>query len=162
MLKYTDYEVVFREIPNKVTLAINISNCPNHCPGCHSPELRKDIGTELTDNELFRILDENKGINCICFMGAGRDVPRLAELLKLLKKKHPFLETGLYTGADEFDESVFEGNLNYLKIGSYIEKLGPLDKETTNQRLYRLVDGKRSDITSLFWRNPIEKEIGGE
>lgn len=151
MLKYTQYEIVFREIPNKVTLAINISNCPNHCPGCHSPYLREDIGTELTDDELFRILDENKGINCICFMGAGRDVPRLAEILKLLKEKHPYLETGLYTGDDEFDESVFDGNLNYLKIGHYDEKYGPLDKETTNQRLYRLVDGERCDITELFW-----------
>lgn len=162
MLKYTDYEVVFREIPNKVTLAINISNCPNHCPGCHSPELRKDIGTELTDNELFRILDENKGINCVCFMGAGRDIPRLSEILGKLKEKFPFLETGLYTGADEFDESVFNGNLNYLKIGRYDEKLGPLNKKTTNQRLYRLVDGHRCDITELFWGSPIEKEIGGE
>ena len=162
MLKYTDYGVVFREIPNKVTLAINISNCPNHCPGCHSPELRKDIGIELTNDELFRILDENKGINCICFMGAGRDVHRLAEILRILKERYPFLETGLYTGADEFDESVFNGNLNYLKIGHYDEKLGPLNKKTTNQRLYWLVDGYRCDITELFWGSPIEKEIGGE
>ena len=79
-----------------------------------------------------------------------------------LKEKFPFLETGLYTGADEFDESVFNGNLNYLKIGRYDEKLGPLNKKTTNQRLYRLVDGRRCDITELFWGSPIEKEIGGE
>lgn len=157
MLKYTDYEIVFREIPNKVTLAVNISNCPNHCIGCHSPELRKNIGTELTNDELFRILKENSGINCICFMGEGRDIQRLTEILKLLKEIYPFLETGLYTGSDEFDETVFQGNLDYLKIGHYDEKFGPIDKPTTNQRLYRLVDGGRCDITSLFWKGLIEK-----
>ena len=36
MLKYVNTGVVFQEIPDEVTLAINISNCPCHCPGCHS------------------------------------------------------------------------------------------------------------------------------
>ena len=152
MLKYTEYEVGFREIPNKVTLLINISNCPNHCVGCHSPELRTNIGTELTNDEFLRILKENDGVNCVCFMGEGRDLPRLIEIIKLSKETQPFLETALYTGSDEFDETVFEGKLNYLKIGHYDDKYGPLDKPTTNQRLYRLVDGRRDDITELFWK----------
>ena len=155
MLKYTDYEVVFREIPDKVTLAINISNCPNHCIGCHSPELRKNIGVELTNDELFRILKENDGINCICFMGEGRDIERLTEILKLLKETYPSMETGLYTGSDEFDETVFEGNLDYLKIGHYDDEYGSLDKKTTNQRMYRLKDGNREDITHRFWKNTV-------
>lgn len=161
MIKYTDTQIVFREIPNKVTLAINITNCPNHCIGCHSPYLRKDIGIELTNEKLLRIINENSGINCVCFMGEGKDIPRLAEIFKLIKETYPFLETALYTGSDEFDESVFNGNLNYIKIGHYDEKFGPLDKPTTNQRLYRLVDGKRCDITELFWKSPLQKEIGG-
>ena len=152
MLKYTEYEVGFREIPNKVTLLINISNCPNHCVGCHSPELRTNIGTELTNDEFLRILKENDGVNCVCFMGEGRDLPRLIEIIKLSKETQPFLETALYTGSDEFDETVFEGKLNYLKIGHYDGKYGPLDKPTTNQRLYRLVDGRRDNITELFWK----------
>lgn len=152
MLKYTEYEVGFREIPNKVTLLINISNCPNHCVGCHSPELRTNIGTELTNDEFLRILKENDGVNCVCFMGEGRDLQRLIEIIKLSKETQPFLETALYTGSDEFDETVFEGKLNYLKIGHYDDKYGPLDKPTTNQRLYCLVDGHRNDITELFWK----------
>ena len=152
MLKYTEYEVGFREIPNKVALLINISNCPNHCVGCHSPELRTNIGTELTNDEFLRVLKENDGVNCVCFMGEGRDLPRLIEIIKLSKETHPSLETALYTGSDEFDETVFEGKLNYLKIGHYDDKYGPLDKPTTNQRLYRLVDGRRDDITKLFWK----------
>ena len=152
MLKYTEYEVGFREIPNKVTLLINISNCPNHCVGCHSPELRTNIGTELTNDEFLRILKENDGVNCVCFMGEGRDLSRLIEIIKLSKETQPFLETALYTGSDEFDETIFDGKLNYLKIGHYDDKYGPLDKPTTNQRLYRLVDGRRDDITELFWK----------
>ena len=158
MLKYTGTLICFREIPDKVTLAINISNCPNHCIGCHSPYLRNDIGTELTDYELFNLVDSNDGINCICFMGEGRDIPRLVEIMALLKLEYPKIETALYTGSDEFDETIFNGTLDYLKIGHYDDKYGPLDKETTNQRLYHIVDGKRVDITSLFWRKPMYEQ----
>ena len=48
MLKYVNSSVVFQEIPDEVTLAINISNCPCHCPGCHSKYLWEDIGLPLT------------------------------------------------------------------------------------------------------------------
>ena len=37
MLKYAGYDIVFQEIPDEVTLAISLTNCPNRCPGCHSP-----------------------------------------------------------------------------------------------------------------------------
>ena len=45
MIKYkTDtVQVVFEEIPDEVTLAIEITNCPGMCVGCHSPWLRGDI-----------------------------------------------------------------------------------------------------------------------
>lgn len=151
MLKYTDSQIVFREVPDKVALAINISNCPNHCIGCHSPELRKNIGMELTDEELDRLITENDGINCVCFMGEGRDINRLSALISAVKDKY-HIDTALYTGSDEFDESVFDGKLDYLKVGHYDDKFGPLDKQTTNQRMYKLTDGEREDITHLFWR----------
>ena len=44
MLKYVDAKVVFAEVPDEVTLAINISNCPCQCKGCHSSYLAQDIG----------------------------------------------------------------------------------------------------------------------
>ena len=44
MLKYTNTQVVFTEIPNHISLAINISNCQNNCIGCHSPYLKENIG----------------------------------------------------------------------------------------------------------------------
>ena len=48
MIKYVNTEVVFQEIPDETTLAINISGCPCHCPGCHSSYLWEDVGTPLT------------------------------------------------------------------------------------------------------------------
>ena len=44
IMKYVNESVVFAEIPDEVTLAINISNCPCRCPGCHSKFLWGDIG----------------------------------------------------------------------------------------------------------------------
>ena len=151
MIKYTDTQVVFREVPDRISLAINISNCPHHCNGCHSAELRKNIGKVLTDEELDRLIKENDGINCVCLMGEGRDIERLTEIVKLIKGKY-ILETCLYTGSDEFDESIFDGKLDYIKIGHYDKYCGPLDKKTTNQRMYKLIDGKRIDITDIFWK----------
>jgi anaerobic ribonucleoside-triphosphate reductase activating protein len=52
MLKHCETDIVFREFPDEVTLAVNISNCPHRCKGCHSPHLQTDCGTELTEKEL--------------------------------------------------------------------------------------------------------------
>ena len=60
MLKFVDTKVVFQEIPDEVTLAINISNCPCHCEDCHSSYLAEDIGETLTTDKLKKIIDNNK------------------------------------------------------------------------------------------------------
>ena len=69
MLKYTTAQVTFRELPDEVTLCINISNCPIHCPECHSKELWGDIGTDLTIEEFLDIADKEIMINrrIICY-----------------------------------------------------------------------------------------------
>ena len=56
MLRYADYDIVFQEIPDEVTLAINLSNCPNHCKGCHSAYLMEDVGEPLTEESLSTLL----------------------------------------------------------------------------------------------------------
>ena len=49
MIKYVPQmtSVVIEEIPDRVTLAVDISNCQGNCVGCHSPFLKEDIGEEL-------------------------------------------------------------------------------------------------------------------
>ena len=59
MIKYVDTKVVFQEYPDEITLAINISNCPYHCPECHSSYLAEDIGTELTNEEVDKLIANN-------------------------------------------------------------------------------------------------------
>ena len=48
--------VVLEEIPDRVTLAVDISNCQGSCVGCHSPFLRKDIGEELTEETVDALI----------------------------------------------------------------------------------------------------------
>ena len=69
MIKYApdDTSVVFEEIPDEITLAVNISNCQHNCPGCHSPYLRMDFGEELTETAIDELIKKNSGITCFCF-----------------------------------------------------------------------------------------------
>ena len=74
MLRYTDYDIVFQEIPDEVTLAINISNCPNRCKGCHSAYLMEDVGDLLTEESLSALLQKyGSAATCVCFMGGDAE-----------------------------------------------------------------------------------------
>lgn len=156
MVKYSNTMVVFQEVPEKITLAINITNCQNNCEGCHSPELRQDIGHELNELELESLISQNEGINCVCFMGEGKDKDGLLSLARYVKKQHPELSVALYSGrteeAFEPDKKKFGKIFDFVKIGPYDKTKGPLNKETTNQRLYSIINGKDwVDITEKFW-----------
>lgn len=142
--------VCFEEIPNYISLGLSISNCLGLCEGCHSPELRKNIGIELTNNEVDNLLKKNKGVNCILFLGEGNDKNALLEIIKYIREKHNTLKIALYSGRNKI-ESELEGLLDFIKIGPYIAKYGPLNKETTNQRLYKIENGEKIDITEKFW-----------
>ena len=58
-MKYVDTKVVFAEIPDEITLAISISGCPCHCPGCHSSYLAEDIGKVLTYYRIEKLLESH-------------------------------------------------------------------------------------------------------
>ena len=73
-MKYVNSSIVFQEIPDEVTLAINISNCPCRCPGCHSPYLWADTGSELTTDAIDSFMEEyGSDITCIAFMGGDAE-----------------------------------------------------------------------------------------
>ena len=162
MIKYTNAEVVFQEIPDEITLAINLSNCPIHCPDCHSKELWKDIGTDLTFSELSKLIDNNPGISCVCFMGGDAEPDTITILAELIKAKYPNLKVGWYSGQSVFPHYDLE-SFDYIKIGPFIKEKGGLNNPNTNQKLYRkdlfieetshkLVGGW-IDITHKFWKN---------
>ena len=154
MIKYKPdtVQVVFEEIPDYVTLAIEITNCPGHCVGCHSPWLRDDIGEELTIEKLRELIDQNKGVNCVCFMGEGKDPEALKKLAYSVKLRSDYpYKVALYSGRDEVEDD-YDNYFDFIKIGPYIPEFGPLNKETTNQCLYEITDEGRKDITSKFWK----------
>ena len=140
-------DTVAEEIPDRVTLAVEITNCRGNCPGCHSPFLKQDIGEELTAAKIDKLIADNFGINCFLFLGEGRDSEALLKLAGHIKNAHPGIELAVYSGRDKVEDVYFDV-FDFVKTGPYIESLGPLNSRTTNQRLYY----HRVDITSRFWK----------
>ena len=154
MLKYVNTDVVFQEIPDEVTLAVNISNCPCHCPGCHSHYLWEDIGLPLDPNAIDDFVNQyGKDITCLAFMGGDCDPKGVNSLAQYIHEEHPQYKVAWYSGRLRIPPMVNKTDFDYIKIGPYIRHLGPLGKPTTNQRMYRQgKDGSFEDITYRFWR----------
>lgn len=155
MIKYVPEltDIVIEEIPDKLTLAVEISNCQGSCVGCHSPFLKNDIGEELTESAVNSLFRSNFGVNCFLFLGEGKDRKALLDIAGYIRRQYPSVELALYSGREVVEDEVFEV-FDYVKTGPYIAESGPLNKETTNQRLYY----HREDITSRFWNRGIEKK----
>ena len=155
MLKYVNTDIVFQEIPDETTLAINLSLCPCRCPGCHSPYLWQDTGHELTPESLDMLIntDGSNAITCVCFMGGDNDPAAIDGLARYIHDNYPNLKTGWYTGRTVISPYVNRRNFDYIKVGPYIRHLGPLKSKTTNQRMYhREADGSFKDVTDWFWK----------
>lgn len=153
MLKYVDAKVVFQEVPNEITLAINISNCPCQCKGCHSSYLAQDIGEPLDLQHLTDLIDTNKGITCVCIMGGDANPSEVDDIAQDIKYYYPELKVGWYSGRQELSKGINLCNFDAIKLGGYNESLGSLNCPTTNQRFYKVVNGELIDITSVFWKN---------
>lgn len=134
-MKYLNYRVVFREIPNEVTLAVNLTNCPCHCTGCHSPELWEDKGEELSTEAMLNLLKKEPGCTCLCLMGGDSKPSEVIKVL-LAVKALTGIKVGWYSGRNWLPEEW--RMLDYIKLGPYIESLGPLNSPTTNQRLFEV------------------------
>lgn len=145
MLKYLDAKVTLAEVPDEVSLCISITGCKLHCKGCHSPELREDIGTPLLKKELIRLLNVNPGITCVCFLGGEHHWKAVEDLAFDCKVRG--LKTAWYIGTPTIP-SVDLYAFDYIKVGSYKEECGPLTSKTTNQRMYKIME----DITNKFWK----------
>lgn len=136
MLKYKEAVVTFSEIPEEVSLCINITGCPIHCEGCHSPHLWEDVGVSLTRDEIDNLIKKNSGITAICLMGGDNDVIELWAIAKYIKE-HTSLKVGWYSGKSLLKDTPLEC-FDYIKTGPYKQELGGLDSPTTNQRFYEI------------------------
>jgi anaerobic ribonucleoside-triphosphate reductase activating protein len=147
------FDIVFQEIPGEVTLAVNISNCPNRCGGCHSPHLREDVGETLDEAVLAAWLEAyGSAITCICFMGgdaAPHEVARLAAFVRTSAAGK--IKTGWYSGKAALPAGISLSHFDYIKLGAYVERLGGLNAPTTNQRFYRIENGAMIDRSDWFF-----------
>lgn len=161
-MKFVNTGVVFQEVPDEVTLSVNISNCPCHCMGCHSEYLWDDIGEPLNAMSMGVMLkDYADDITCVCLMGGDAETEEVNALAAWIRKTYPKLKIGWYSGRKELNKDIKLRNFDYIKLGPYVESMGPINKPTTNQRMYQVVPTKEegkpttytlNDITSKFWK----------
>lgn len=152
MIKYVpeDTSVCFSEIRSEISLGINLSCCPHRCPGCHSAYLQTSIGEELTTTIIEDLINKNSGITCVVFLGGDNDKETLKLFGEFVKSKN--LKSAWYSGESMIDLDEYGDYFDYIKVGPYIESLGPLNSRTTNQRLYYITDNIYEDITYTFWK----------
>ena len=149
MLKYVNYDITFQEIPDEITLCINISNCPCHCIGCHSSYLAEDIGEGLTLDKIYKLIENNEGITCICFMG-GDSSPKEIDMFARCIKDLYDIKVAWYSGRQELSKYINLKCFDFIKLGPYIEEFGPLNSKTTNQRFYQVIKSRYEDGTSGY------------
>lgn len=154
-MKYVDYDIMFQEVPDEVSLVVNISNCPNRCKGCHSSYLMNDIGNILDTEAMESIIGQYENlITCICFMGGDAAPHEIEDMAKWINlhygKKYSI---AWYSGKEEIPGDVDINLFRYIKTGRYMEELGNLRSKKTNQRFFE-VDKKLGliDRTYLFWK----------
>ena len=89
-------------------------------------------------------------------MGGDSDKDSLKQFANYVSSLN--LKVGWYSGEYELDLNLYGKYFDYIKIGQYIEELGPLNSRNTNQRLYYINKNNNcsniviNDITYKFWR----------
>ena len=154
MVRYHNFDVVFAEIPDETTLAINITGCPNRCPGCHSPHLQRDEGRPLDDAELRALLSRyGESVTCVCFMGGDASPHEIARLARLVRQEQAALRTAWYSGRADLPGGLDAAAFDHGKLGPWVERPGPPAAPTAKPRPHRRArDGTLHDITERFRR----------
>jgi len=146
MLKFSSYDIVLQEVPNEISLCFTITGCQLACEGCHSQYIwNPDFGENLTP-ELFRklIAKYRTTISCVLFMGGEWQIQELLQLIRTAKSEQ--LKTALYTGLNlkqvQRKYSHLLDELDFIKTGKWISKLGGLSSSTTNQEFLDIKSGE--------------------
>ena len=150
MIKYLNTQVTFSEVPDEITLCINITGCKIGCKNCHSSYLAKDIGEPLDLQHLTNLIDSNKGITCVCIMGGDANPSEVDDIAQDIKEYYSNLKVAWYSGRQELSKEVDLQYFGFIKLGPYIEELGPLNSKTTNQKMYKVVHNHYEDGTSGY------------
>ena len=132
-------DVVFQEVPNEISLSFAIAGCSNNCKNCSWKNIKmqqKPLSATVFENYLKKYQGL---VSCVVFLG-GEWKPKV--LINRLKKAKEYgFKTCLYTGKNDVSEDI-KKYLDYLKTGPYIEELGGLTSEKTNQKFIDVITGK--------------------
>ena len=139
--------IVFQEVPNEISLSFSIAGCPNNCKNCSWKNCDKK--ESLLDKDLYlSFLNKYKSLaTCVLFLGGEWVKETLIDFLKTAKDYG--YKTCLYTGKNDVSNEIKE-QLDYLKVGPYIEELGGLASEKTNQKF---IDLKTNKILNKYFIN---------
>lgn len=153
-LKCYNYDIVAQEIPDEITLALNISGCPNRCPGCHSPWLWGDEGLEVNEHFLNLVLGKyGEDITCVCIMGGDQAPSSVNAVAAFIKSNYAGLKTAWYSGAEEISHLVELSNFDFIKIGPYIQERGGLRSKNTNQIFYKVLESGKLERVKFSPKN---------
>jgi len=154
MLKYLNTDIVFQEVPDETSLAINITGCPCRCPGCHSPHLWGDTGLPLDTKAIDSMMaSQGENITCVCFMGGDAAPCQVESLAAYIHRCYPRHKVAWYSGRQYVPHNIDKQQFDYIKVGPYIAHLGSLKSIHSNQyMLKRMNDGTFVNITHRFRR----------
>ena len=147
---FYNFQVVTQEVPGEISLCFSICGCKLRCKGCHSSFLWKEKnGEKLTEDYYITLLKTYQPFaTCVLFMGGEWHKEELIQLLKIAKTYN--YQTCLYTGEDEISKEI-ANELTWIKTGKWIESLGGLESEKTNQKFTEIASSKK--LNHLFLKN---------
>ncbi len=146
-MRYSDIQIVLQEVPGEISICFNITGCPLHCDGCHSPYLwKEDSGELLTENKYLNVLKKyQKMASTVLFMGGEWHEKELENFLSIAQKMN--FSTCLYTGLEDVSPRI-KSKLTWLKTGAWKQNLGGLESPKTNQRFTEIKTNK--NLNTLF------------
>lgn len=164
VLKYYDYAVTFSEFPDEIALCVNITNCPGHCKQCSEPWLLSNVGTELTNQEIDKMIIGHPDCTVFGMMGGDSDHLDVIRIASYIKNKYN-IKIGLYSGVDYIDVDLIP-YVDYYKIGRWIAPEGPAEEWNkmncgplrftfSNQLFFEKKDNKLVNATYKFRKQPI-------
>ncbi|MGL6297949.1 MAG: radical SAM protein, partial [Methanobacteriaceae archaeon] len=72
------------EFSGKISLVIFLAKCPLRCSYCHNSEIL-DNGYEISNKEIFKIIDENSGFIDAVVVSGGEPLLQIESLIEILK-----------------------------------------------------------------------------
>ena len=140
-MNYLSRQILFREIPEEVSLSYLITGCPVRCSDCHSKDSWNLRAGQLLSPDRLRadLAKYSKWITCVLFMGGEWQAEQFLLLLQIVRESG--IKTALYTGLEDVGPEL-KVKLNYLKTGPYRAELGGLDSASTNQKLIEVSSGR--------------------